>query len=118
MNNGHLLFDKQATSILKSIDLARRADAQTRRYDDPQRRRFISRRQTISDDDDSVPPQDMILRLLADNRHIVELQRAAIAVCDEHGDSPTSNILHDLLDQTERRVWFLFEIAQEDEGPA
>jgi starvation-inducible DNA-binding protein len=72
----------------------------------------ISRRQTITDDDDEfVPPREMAQRLLADNRHIAERQRAAIAVCDEQRDTPTGNLLQDLLDQTERRIWFLFEVV-------
>jgi starvation-inducible DNA-binding protein len=75
----------------------------------------VSRRQTIPDDDDDfVAPQEMVRRLLGDNRHIAAQRRAAIAVCHEHGDGPTSNISQDLLDQTERRVWFLFAILQQD----
>ena len=108
----HLLFDEQADAILDSIDpLAERV----RKLGGTTIRSIgnISRQQTIPDDDDEfVPPQAMVQRLLADNRHIAERQRAAIAVCDEHRDTPTGNLLQDLLDQTERRIWFLFEIAQ------
>lgn len=57
----------------------------------------------------------MIRRLLADNRHIAEQQRAVIKVCDNHGDTPTGNILQEILDQTERRIWFLYELSQSDE---
>ncbi len=57
----------------------------------------------------------MIRRLLADNRQLAEAQRAAIEVCDKHDDTPTGNILQEVLDQTERRVWFLFELSQPDE---
>ncbi len=38
--------------------------------------------------------------------------RNAIAVCDTNRDSPTSNNLQEILDATERRKWFLFEILQ------
>jgi starvation-inducible DNA-binding protein len=69
--------------------------------------------QTIADDDDDfVPPAEMIQRLLDDNRHIAEAQREAIDVCDQNNDSPTGNLLQEMLDQTERRIWFLFEISQ------
>ncbi len=40
------------------------------------------------------------------------MQRAVIAVCEGHKDSPTSKLLQDVLDRTERRIWFLFEVAQ------
>jgi starvation-inducible DNA-binding protein len=56
----------------------------------------------------------MIRRPLNDNRQIAERQRAAIELCDSRGDSPTGNILQDILDQTERRIWFLFELTQDD----
>ncbi|HET6781451.1 MAG TPA: hypothetical protein VFH67_05095 [bacterium] len=36
-------------------------------------------------------------------------------ICDEHDDTPTGNILQEILDQTERRIWFLFELSQADE---
>ena len=110
----HLLFDEQADAILDSIDpLAERVrklgGTTIRSVGD------ISRQQTIPDDDDAfVAPLEMVRKLLADNRHIAERQRAAIAVCDDHRDTPTGNLLQDVLDQTERRIWFLFEILQQD----
>ncbi len=38
--------------------------------------------------------------------------RNAIAVCDKQRDSATSNTLQEILDETERRKWFLFEVIQ------
>jgi starvation-inducible DNA-binding protein len=32
-------------------------------------------------------------------------------VCEQHGDSVTANVLEEILDETERRKWFLFEIT-------
>jgi starvation-inducible DNA-binding protein len=55
-------------------------------------------------DEEYVPASEMIRRLLADNQRIAERQRAAIAVCDSYNDTPTGNILQDVLDQTERRT--------------
>src|SRR5262245_6370393 len=99
----HLLFDEQAEAILDSIDIlaerVRRIGGTTSRSIS-----HISRLQTIEDDNDAfVPAAEMIQRLLADNRHIAEQQRAAIAVCDESGETPTGNVLQEILDQTERR---------------
>ena len=51
-------------------------------------------------------------RLLEDNGHIPEKIRAAIAACDENRDSAASNQLQGILDKTERRKRFLFEILQ------
>jgi starvation-inducible DNA-binding protein len=108
----HLLFDEQAEAVFASIDdLAERV----RKIGGTTIRSVahISRLQTIADDNDEfVPAGEMVRRLLADNRHLAERQRAAIAVCDKNRDSPTSNLLQEILDGTERRTWFLFEIAE------
>ncbi len=110
----HLLFDERAATILESIDVlaewVRKLGGTTIRSI-----AHIGQLQTIADDNDNfVPTSEMIRRLLADNRQMAAQQRAAIAVCDAHKDTPTGNILQEILDQTERRIWFLFELSQAD----
>ena len=108
----HLLFDEQAESILESVDtLAERV----RRIGGTTIRSIshVGRLQTIGDDNDEfVPPEQMLQRLLLDNRHMAEMQRNAIEVCDNNRDTPTGNLLQEILDQTEKRIWFLFEVTQ------
>ncbi len=58
-------------------------------------------------------PDEMIRRLMEDNRHIAKLQRKAHVVCDEAEDVATAGILEGIIDQTERRTWFLYEILQD-----
>ncbi len=110
----HLLFDEQAAAILESVDaLAERV----RKIGGTTIRSVgeVGRLQTISDDDEElVPSPEMIRRLLADNRHMAEQQRKAIEVCDSRGDTPTGNLLQEILDNTERRIWFLFELSQSE----
>lgn len=111
----HLLFDEQAEVILESIDLMaeriRKIGGLTIRSIS-----HIGDLQTINDDNDEyVSAADMIERLLADNRHMAEQQRQAIGICEQNRDTPTGNILQELLDQTERRIWFLFEISRNQE---
>jgi starvation-inducible DNA-binding protein len=43
-------------------------------------------------------------------------QRAAIELCDANRDSPTANILQDILDQSEKRIWFLHAVSQGGEN--
>jgi starvation-inducible DNA-binding protein len=107
----HLLLEEQATSILDSIDpLAermRRIGATTIRSIT-----HISQLQTVKDDNrDFVPADEMIQELLKDNRQMAEQQRQAIEVCEENRDTPTANLLQEILDQTERRIWFLYEVS-------
>jgi starvation-inducible DNA-binding protein len=108
----HLLFDEQAEATLAAIDTlaerVRRIGATTIRSIS-----HISQLQTIADDNEAfVSATDMVRRLLKDTAHVAELQRAAIAVCDKNRDSVTANLLQDILDQTERHKWFLYEIGQ------
>ena len=108
----HLLFDEQADQLLASIDpLAERV----RRIGGTTIRSIshISNIQTIADDNnDFVSPREMVQRLIDDNRHIAETMRAAMELCDEKRDHPTSNLLQELLDETEKRIWFLYEVSQ------
>lgn len=107
----HLMLDEQADSIFESIDpLAERV----RRIGGTTLRSIshISQLQTISDDNNEfVAPDQMIQELLKDNQQIAKNQREAIEITEKNRDTPTSNLLQELLDQTERRIWFLFEVS-------
>jgi starvation-inducible DNA-binding protein len=108
----HLLFDEQADAIFGAIDpLAERV----RRVGGTTIRSIghIAALQGIADDNaDYVPPGQMMKQLQQDNQQIGERQRAAIEVCEKNRDTVTANLLQEILDQTERRIWFLYEVAQ------
>ncbi|HZS89629.1 MAG TPA: DNA starvation/stationary phase protection protein [Chloroflexota bacterium] len=108
----HLLFDEQAEQIFDSIDImaerVRKIGGTTVRSIS-----HIGQLQTISDDNDEfVRAGEMVRRLMDDNAHIAKNIRDAIAICDKNRDSATSNLLQAILDETERRKWFLFELVQ------
>ncbi len=112
----HLLFDEQAESIFLSIDILaermRKIGATSIRSIGG-----IAKLQAIPDDDEEfVPPEIMVQRLLADNAGMAKRMRAAIEICDDNRDTPTGNLLQEILDQTERRTWFLSMIAVREEG--
>jgi starvation-inducible DNA-binding protein len=108
----HELFDEQADQIFAAIDIlaerVRRVGGTTIRSIS-----HIGQLQTIEDDnEDFVPAGEMIRRLMQDNLHIAEMQRAAIDVCEKRRDSVTANLLQEILNGTERRKWFLYEVLQ------
>jgi starvation-inducible DNA-binding protein len=108
----HVLFDEQAEAMFDSIDImaerVRRIGGTTIRSIS-----HIEQLQTIQDDNnDFVPPGEMVKRLMEDNAHMAKMIRDAIIVSDKNRDSATSNALQEILDKTERRKWFLFEITQ------
>ena len=112
----HLLFDEHAEQVLESVDILaerlRKIGGTTLRSIS-----HVAALQTLQDDNDEfVTPLEMVKRLLADNQQVARAHREAIDVCDENRDSPTGNILQELLDLTERRIWFLFELVQGGEN--
>jgi len=74
----------------------------------------ISRRQRLMDNDaDYVTPDDMLAELRDDNLRLVEFMRETRSLCDEHGDVATASLLENWIDETERRVWFLYETGRD-----
>jgi starvation-inducible DNA-binding protein len=109
----HLLLDEQADQVFNMIDVlaerVRKLGAMTIHSIDQ-----IKSLQKIKDDNDTtVPPREMMKRLLEDNREILVRMRAAHKVCAGHNDVATTSILEVFIDETERRIWFLFETQAE-----
>ncbi|MEO7166870.1 MAG: DNA starvation/stationary phase protection protein [Chthoniobacterales bacterium] len=73
----------------------------------------ISRLQTIKDNDaDYVEPLDMLAELREDNQTLVRRMREAHSICDDHEDVATASLIENWIDESERRVWFLFETCR------
>jgi starvation-inducible DNA-binding protein len=72
----------------------------------------ISRHQRLKDNnDDFVPPREMLAELLEDNQRLTQFMRSAHEVCEQANDVATTSMLEVWIDQTERRTWFLYEIV-------
>lgn len=73
----------------------------------------ISGRQRIADNNaEFVHPHEMLAELRSDNADLAARMRALHAVCDEYNDVATASLLENWIDETEKRVWFLFEILR------
>ena len=108
----HLLFDEHAEQILESVDVlaerVRKIGGTTIRSIG-----HIAQLQTVEDSNEAfVAPLDMLQRLMTDNKNYAAALRKAHEVCDEHNDFATVSEIEVLIDQTERRTWFLYETAQ------
>jgi starvation-inducible DNA-binding protein len=70
----------------------------------------IARLQRIADNDaDFVTAQDMLSELREDEKALTLSMREAHNLCDEAGDVATASLLENWIDQSQRRIWFLFE---------
>jgi len=105
----HLLLDEQAEQIFAMTDdIAERV----RKIGGTTIRSIsnISRLQRISDNDaDFVDPSDMLAELMEDNKGLVVSLLAAHDLCEDADDVATASLLENWIDETQRRVWFLFE---------
>ncbi len=112
----HLLLDEQAAQIFDSTDeLAERV----RKIGGVTIRSIghIAKPQSLSDnDEDFVPPREMLRELMNDNKAVAEAMRKAHGVADDHEDVATASLLENFIDATERRTWFLFEASREAEA--
>lgn len=109
----HLLFDEQAEQIFAMIDVlaerVRKLGGTTIRSIS-----HISHLTNISDDNDEfVDAKEMITRLMQDNKLLLSNMRQTHKVCSDHHDVATTSILEVFIDETERRIWFLFETQAE-----
>jgi starvation-inducible DNA-binding protein len=74
----------------------------------------IGRLQRVEDNDAVyVTPQDMLSELRDDNKDLVGRLREAHDLCDELKDVATASLIENWIDETERRVWFLFEATRD-----
>jgi starvation-inducible DNA-binding protein len=73
----------------------------------------IARHQRIADNDAPyVTPDDMLAELRDDNQRVISAMREAHDVCEEHNDVATASLLENFIDESEKRVWFLYEIGR------
>ena len=108
----HLLLDEQAGQIFAMTDdIAERA----RKIGGTTIRSIghLARLQRLNDNDaDYVTPMDMLAELREDNRLLLASMRAVHDLCADSNDVATTSLLEAWIDETERRIWFLFETAR------
>ena len=108
----HLLLDEQAAEIFAATDpLAERV----RKIGGTTVRSLghASRLQRVLDNDaDYVDPLDMLSELRDDNKALAGWMREVHGLCEDHRDIATASLLETLIDQAERRTWFLFEASR------
>lgn len=108
----HLMLDEQATEIITvTDDIAERV----RKIGNTTLRSIgdVARRQSIADNDrDYVPPAEMLAELREDNLKLVHRIREAREAAEAAGDTATSSMADDWIDQAEKRAWFLFEASR------
>src|SRR5690242_12206018 len=74
----------------------------------------VSRRQRLTDSDASeLSAGGMLTELYNDNRRLRGFMRDAHGVCEENEDVASASILENWIDETDRRIWFLYEVIRD-----
>lgn len=108
----HLMLDEQAGQLLAMTDpiaeRVRKLGGTTLRSVG-----HIARLQRVLDNDaDFVDADDMLAELRDDNKDLVGRLRTLKELTDEHRDIATSALIDTWTDESERRLWFLFETSR------
>jgi starvation-inducible DNA-binding protein len=108
----HLLLDEQADQIFAATDVVaervRKIGGTTLRSIG-----HISRLQRVLNNDAQfVTPHAMLAELRDDNNQLAMSLREAHGLCDEFDDVASASLLENLIDEAERRTWFLFEATR------
>ena len=113
-NDYRLMLDQQSEAIFATTD---QLAVRVRKLGGTTIRSIgqIAKLQTIQDNDDEyVPPREMLRELMEDNKHVATAMRKAHKLADDHEDSGTAGLLETFIDETERRTWFLFEASRQE----
>jgi starvation-inducible DNA-binding protein len=108
----HLLLDEQADQIYAMTDpIAERV----RKIGGTTLHSIghIARLQRLEDNEaDFVTPKDMLAELRQDNMRVAAAMRETHELCEKYNDVATASLLEVWIDETERRVWFLYETGR------
>ncbi len=108
----HLMLDAQADQILATTDIVaervRKLGATTLHSIG-----HIARLQRVLDNDaEFVTPLDMLSELREDNIATASRLKEVHGMCDDAGDVATASLIEVWIDETETRIWYLFETGQ------
>jgi starvation-inducible DNA-binding protein len=114
----HLLLDEQAGQIFAMTDVlaerVRKIGGTTLRSIG-----HIARLKRVLDNDAQyVDPLDMLSELRDDNKALTAHMRETHGLCDQHRDIATASLLETMIDEAERRTWFLFEACRRNHPTA
>ena len=108
----HLMFDEQADQIFAMTDVLAERVRKIGGTTLHSVGEIAKMTRVLGNDAAYVEPSDMVAELRDDNKDLVARLRVAHDVADGHGDVATTSVLETFIDETERRLWFLFESSR------
>jgi len=105
----HLMLDEQATQIFAMTDILAERVRKLGRLTLHSIGEISRQQRSLDNDAPFVTPQDMLAELREDNGALAKCMREAHAMIDDQHDVASASVLETFIDETERRVWFLYE---------
>jgi starvation-inducible DNA-binding protein len=108
----HLMFDEQADQIFAMTDPIAERVRKLGGTTIHSIAEIARTTRVLENEKDYVEPSDMVAELRDDNKDLVGRLRAVHAVCSEHNDVASTSLIEQWIDESERRLWFLFETSR------
>ena len=105
----HLLFGEQANQLLADLDLVAERVRKIGGSTIHSVEHILRLARLLGNDADAIPPLNMLSELRLDNRRLTEFLRDAYLICTDYVDIASASILENLIDNAEKRTWFLTE---------
>lgn len=105
----HLMFDEQAGELISIVDDIAERVRKIGGITLHSVSQVAGMSRIAPNDAKFVEAADMVGELLEDNKGYLASVRAARSLADDHGDAATVSLFDGVIDQAERRVWFLYE---------
>jgi len=108
----HLLLDEQSEQIFATTDAIAERVRKIGGVTLHSIGQIAQLQRVVDNDKEFVAAQDMLTELCEDNAQLAIRLRNAHLLCDQFGDVASASLIEMWIDETERRVWFLYEATR------
>jgi starvation-inducible DNA-binding protein len=105
----YLMFGEQANQLLEDLDLVAERVRKIGGSTIHSVEHVLRLARLLGNDADVISPPNMLNELRLDNRRLTGFLRDAHLICTDYVDIASASVLQTLIDNAERRTWFLTE---------
>ena len=109
----HLMLDEQADQIFAMTDAIAERVRKIGGRTISSIGEVCRRRRLMDTHAGELSPKDMLAELYNDNVRLHGFMREAHVVCEGNEDVASASVLENWIDETERRIWFLYEVIRD-----
>ena len=109
----HLMLDEQADQIFAMTDAIAERVRKIGGRTIGSIGDVASRQRLMDSHGGELSPGEMLTELYHDNLRLRGFMREAHVVCDTNDDVASASVLENWIDETERRIWFLYEVTDD-----